>query len=126
LSPRLRSLFSFRDTESHMFTQRQPYSSTFAQRRPYSLLAAVLLARGVRLFVGTDVEPGYIPPLGWNSSLAQRSLMLSYPERGIEFSEVAPFVPPPLDPRDIALAAARAETRWLRANQRATPPYPVM
>ena len=109
MSTRLRNLFSFRVTESHMYLVR----------RPYSLLQAVLQARGVRLFVGTDTAPGYIPPLHWDSSLAQRALMLSYPEQDISITEVAAFVPPPLEPGELAIAASRAETRWFRANRTA-------
>jgi hypothetical protein len=116
VSTRLRSLFSFRQTESHMYLVR----------RPYSVMQAVLQVRGVRLLVGTDTAPGYIPPLCWDSSLAQRALMLSWPEHDIAITEVAPFVPPPLEPRDFALAAARAETRWWRTGRTASRPPPLM
>ncbi len=106
LSRDLRSFCRFRDIESHMFLQS----------RPYSLLQAVLAARGVNCLVGIDTAPDYIPPFGWNASDTQRALLLSYPERDIAISEAPELPQAPISPRDAALAAARAETAWLRAT----------
>ena len=104
LSQDLRGLYSFRQTEAHMYLQS----------RPYSLLQAVLQARGVRCVVGTDTQPGFIPPLGWDGTVHQRALLLSYPEAQIALAEAAPVVLPAGTPREIALAAARAEAAWFR------------
>lgn len=104
LSHTLRGLFSFRQVESHMYLQS----------RPYSLLQAVLEARGVRCRVGIDTQPGFIPPLGWDGSVHQRALLLSYPEADIALRDATPVVLPEASPREVALAAARAEAAWLR------------
>ena len=104
LSLHLRRLFSFRQVESHMYLQS----------RPYALLQAVLEARGVRCRVGRDTAPGFIPPLGWDGSLPQCAVLLSYPEADLVLEDAPPVVVPPLAPREIALAAARAEAEWFR------------
>jgi hypothetical protein len=78
MSTRLRSLFSFRQTESH----------DWLYRRPQSLLEVVLQrAKGVRTFVTADRGGGYIPPFGWEATAEQLALIRDYPSEALEIRE---------------------------------------
>lgn len=89
-SPRLRSLFSFRDLD---------------------LLHAIGRAGAVKLFVGRDTAPGYPAAGAWKASLGQCAAMLSYAEADIVISEVtAPVVAAPAKPDPTIALVVQART----------------
>jgi hypothetical protein len=88
-SPRLRTLFSFRDLD---------------------LLHAIGRTGAVKLFIGLDTAPGYPLAGAWDASPGHHAAMLAYAESAIIISEVT--APPPAEwvgmARDAALQAAFA------------------